>query len=122
MGVGIDVSELRAVGSRLQTASGRVGAKTSAALRKTAYDIEGDAKVLAPVDTGNLEGSISTTITGDGRTGAMTAEIGPTAAYGIYQEYGTSTQPGQPYLGPAFDRRMPAYTAALAQVAAAETL
>lgn len=122
MGIDIDISEVAALGSRLQTAGGRVGAKAAAALRKTAYDIEADAKALAPVDTGNLRNSISTTITGDGRMGVMTVEVGPTAEYGVHQEYGTSTQPGTPFMGPAFDRRVPLYTAALAKIAEAETL
>jgi HK97 gp10 family phage protein len=122
VGISIDVSEVRALGSRLQTAGGRVGSLASTALRKTAYDIEADAKILAPVDTGNLRNSISTTISGDGRFGTMTAEIGPTAEYGIYQEFGTSTQPGTPFMGPAFDRRVPGYTSALADIAAREAL
>lgn len=122
MSIDIDTSQVRALGSRIQTAGGRVGAGASAALRATAYGIEADAKALAPVDTGNLANSISTTITGDGRNSAMTAEIGPTAEYGIYQEYGTSTQPGTPFMGPAGDRRLPLFTEALAQLAARETL
>ena len=113
----IDTSEVRALGSRLQTVGGRIGADASAAMRRTAYSIEVDAKATAPVDTGNLRSSISTTITGDGRFGAMTAEVGPTASYGIYLEYGTSRMAAQPYMGPAFDRRVGNYTAALADIA-----
>ncbi|WP_435744908.1 HK97-gp10 family putative phage morphogenesis protein [Nocardioides sp. SYSU DS0663] len=117
MGIELDTSAVRDLGSRLTTSTGRVGAATSAALRRTALAIEADAKALAPVDTGALQGSISTTISGDGRHGAMAAEIGPTVDYGVYQEYGTSTQAGTPFLGPAFDRQVPGYTAALAQLA-----
>lgn len=117
MGVQLDISEVRALGSRIAASTGRVGAGASAALRRTAYAIEADAKVLAPVDTGNLMNSISTTVTGDGRHGSMTAEIGPTAEYGVYQEYGTSTQPGKPFMGPAYDRQIGGYTEALAQIA-----
>jgi HK97 gp10 family phage protein len=117
MGITIDTSEVRALGSRVKNSGARIGAAGSAAMRKTALDIEADAKALAPVDTGDLQNSISTTITGDGRHGAMTAEIGPTVEYGIYQEFGTSTQPGTPFLGPAFDRRAPGFTEALAQIA-----
>lgn len=120
MSIDIDTSQVRALASRMQSAGGRVGARASAALRLTAYGIEADAKALAPVDTGNLVNSISTSITGDGRTGTMTVEIGPTAEYGVFQEYGTSTQPGTPFMGPAFDRRAPGYTQALAQIAASE--
>ena len=116
MGIEFDYSQVRALGARMQAASGSVGARVSAVVRKTAFDIETDAKILAPYDTGDLRNSISTTITGDGRHGAMTAEIGPTVEYGIYVEYGTSRMPGQPYLGPAFDRRAPSFTEALAQI------
>lgn len=112
----LDVSQARALASRFTSLSGRIGALGAAVLRKTAADIEADAKALAPVDTGALRSSISTTITGDGRGGSMTAEIGPTVEYGIYQEYGTSEQPGQPYMGPAYDRRIGGYADALAQI------
>ena len=126
MSVDLDLSQVRALGSRLESAAGRVGSAASAALRKTASDIEADAKTLAPVASietsgyvgGNLRNSISTTITGDGRFGAMSAEIGPSADYGIYQEYGTSVMAAQPYMGPAFDRRAPGYATALAALAA----
>lgn len=116
MGIDFDASEVRALGSRIKTSSGRIGAKAAAALRKTAFDIEADAKVLSPYEFGTLRNSISTDIIGDGRNGAMTVEIGPTVEYGIYQEFGTSTQSGTPFMGPAFDRRAPGYTAALAQL------
>lgn len=117
MGVKLDTSEVRALGSRIVASTGRVGGLASAALRKTAFAIEADAKALAPVDTGNLMNSISTTISGDGRFGAMTAEIGPTVEYGVYQEYGTSTQSGTPFMGPAFDRNVGGYTDALGKIA-----
>ncbi|MDP9820386.1 HK97-gp10 family putative phage morphogenesis protein [Nocardioides massiliensis] len=117
MTIEFDASQVRALGARVGQAPERVGAKAAAAFRKTVRDIEADAKVLAPVDTGALRGSISSTTTGDGRYGHTEAEIGPTVDYGIYVEWGTSVQPGQPYLGPAFDRRAPTFTEALAQLA-----
>lgn len=118
MGIDIDLSEVRALGSQVAGAGGRLGAAGSMILRRTAAAIQADAQALAPVDTGNLRSSISTTTTGDGRNGTMTAEIGPTAEYGVFQEYGTSTQPGQPFMGPAFDRQIGGFTEALAQAAA----
>lgn len=118
MGIDVDLSEVRAFSSRLATAGVRVGAGGALALRKTAFDIEADAQQLAPFDTGNLRNSISASFEGDGRSGTMTAEIGPTAEYGIYVEWGTSVQPGQPFLAPAFDRRVPAYNEALGILAA----
>lgn len=120
MGAKLDISELVQVASRIESSAGRVGARTSAVVRRTALAIEADAKALAPVaeiDGGTLRNSISTTVTGDGRHGAMTAEIGPTAEYGIYQELGTSVMAAQPYLGPAFDRQIGGYTEAIAKLA-----
>lgn len=110
-----DTSELRLLAVNLHSSAGTVGAKASQAIRKTAHDIESDAKILAAVDTGNLRSSISTSIEGDGRFGSMSAEIGPTADYGAYVEEGTSRMAPQPYMGPAFDRRAPSLEQALGQ-------
>ena len=120
MGINMDISQAVAYSTRLRNAGTRTGARAAQALRKTALDIETDAKILAPVDTGTLQNSISTTISGDGRHGQMAAEIGPTVEYGIYQEYGTSTQPGKPYMTPAFDRRIGPFEASLAKIAEAD--
>lgn len=117
MGVELDISQAVAYSARVRAGAGRLGAAGSAALRRAAYAIQADAQALAPVDTGTLRASISTSIEGDGRFGAMTAEIGPTVEYGIYQEFGTSTQPGQPYLTPAFDRQVGSFQAAVARLA-----
>ncbi|HEY0889369.1 MAG TPA: hypothetical protein VGE38_07150 [Nocardioides sp.] len=126
MGINIDVSQVAALGSRLAGAGGRVGAKASAAFRKTILDIEADAKMLIEaydaVDTGDMMNSVSSTITGDGRTGTMTGEVGPTVDYGLYVHEGTSVMPGRPFLGDAWDRRVPPYTQALAKIAESETL
>jgi len=113
----VDAHEVARFAGRLTRASMRVGASGSAILRKTAFDIESTAKQLAPVDTGLLRSSISTDIGGDGRFGTMTAEIGPTAEYGIYQELGTSRMAAHPYLGPAYDQHIPRYESALARLA-----
>lgn len=113
----IDTSELNALAVDLVRLSGTVGAKAAAALVKTTLDIEADAKVFVPVDTGNLRNSIGHDITGDGRFGVIEAEIGPTADYGVFVEYGTSRMPPQAYMGPAFDRRVPGYVSALEQIA-----
>lgn len=117
MGVHIDVSEVVALGSRIDNGTKRVGAQVSAALRKTALAIEGTSKSLAAVDTGTMRASISTTISGNGNAGSMTAEIGPTVDYAIYVEGGTSVMAAQPFMAPAADQHTPAYTEALATIA-----
>lgn len=121
MGINVDVSEVVQLCSRIETGAGRVGAQASAVLRKTALDIEADGKMLVEaydaVDTGDMMNSISTSFEGDGRNGTMAAEIGPTVEYAVYVHDGTSVLPGRPFMADAFDRRIPGYTEALAQVA-----
>lgn len=85
------------------------------AVRKTAADVEADAKLLAPVDTGFLRNSIGTDMRED--SGGVEAEIGPTAEYGAHVEYGTSRAAPQAYLGPAFDRHAHELETALTQIA-----
>ena len=67
-----------------QIGSGLAGA-VSRAVRKSAFDIEAKAKAYAAVDTGNLKGSITTVIAGDG----MSAEVTANADYAAHVEYGT---------------------------------
>lgn len=114
MGAILDTSQFRAVAARLATAGDRARGRLATAIVKTGYDIQADAQILAPVDTGALKNSISTSVSGS--SASLTVEVGPTVEYGIWQELGTSTQPAQPYLGPAYDRRIPGLTDAIAQI------
>lgn len=100
--MGIDSSGLRELKADLGKLAARAVPAASRAIAKTAHDIEATAKQLAPVDTGNLQGSISSDIK------PLSAEIGPTASYGIYVEEGTSRMAPQPYMGPAADQHTPA--------------
>lgn len=107
--MGADVSQLNRLAVDLGRAGAAVVPLASTVIARTAHDIEGTAKALCPVDTGNLRGSISTTAAG------LTAEVGPTASYGGYVEFGTSRMAPRAYLGPAFDRHAWQLPAALAQ-------
>jgi HK97 gp10 family phage protein len=109
--VSIDTGGLRSLRADLGKAAGQAVSRASQAVRKTAHDIEADAKVNAPVDTGNLRGSISRDIK------TLSTEIGPTANYGRYVEEGTSRMAPQPYMNPAADRRFPQFDAAMDQIA-----
>lgn len=101
----------REFATEMRMTAGRVDRRGAQVIRKTARAIEADAKAMAPVDTGYLRSSISTTFTG------VSAEVGPTAHYGIYVELGTSRMAAQPYLFPAADRHEEAFVEAMAQLA-----
>ena len=107
----IDTSELSALAGDAYSSAGKIAAGASAAMRKTAFDIERTAKAAAPVDTGALRASISTDTT------ATTAEVGPTVKYGEFVELGTSRMGPQPFLGPAFDRHLPEFQRAVGDLA-----
>ena len=109
--MGIDASALRSLKVDLGKASYKATGLASAAIAKTALDIEATAKVLAPFEFGTLKNSISTTIK------PLSAEIGPTVEYGLYQELGTSRMGPQPYMNPAFYKHIPAFNAAMAKIA-----
>lgn len=109
------LDELNTIAVELEAAVGGVGAKGSAVLRRYALEVEALAKVFCPVDTGNLKSSIGPpAITGDGRFGAMSAEITAHANYALYVETGTRSQAPQAFMGPALDRVGPSYVAAVA--------
>lgn len=107
-----DVSELRDLDRDLVKGAAKVEAAAPLVVKKVAFDVERDAKVFAPVDTGHLEGSISTSVEG------LSAEIGPTASYGDFVEAGTSRMHAQPYMGPATEKNTPAFEEALEKLGA----
>lgn len=76
------------------------------ALEAVGLHAEGEAKMLAPVDTGRLRNSIT-----HGVEGTDTAYIGSNVEYAPYQEMGTRNAPAQPYLKPAIMNHLPEYRA-----------
>lgn len=109
----VDISELLKLTRDLRSAGEDIGPKVVIATKKTGYDITRTAKVYAPVDTGFLRSSIGPDFDSDG----LGVTVGPAASYGAFPEYGTSTQRPQPYMGPAADRHVPEYVAALDELA-----
>lgn len=112
--VHIDGSGFHTLAADITAAAANMLPAAEAAVRKTALDIEREAKAFAPVDTGNLRSSIGRDVEVSGD--AIEAEIGPTAHYGIYLEHGTSRMAPHAFLGPALDRATPPFLSAMEQV------
>ena len=114
--MGFDASELRNLAAKLGTIPKAAGPLAQVAVKKTAKDIEGTAKTLAPVDTGFLKSSITTSDLRSVSRDSPSAEVVASANYAIYQELGTSRMAAQPFLGPAADKHSPAFEKAMAQI------
>ncbi|MFC8732178.1 HK97-gp10 family putative phage morphogenesis protein [Luteimicrobium sp. NPDC057192] len=78
---------------------------------KTGQDVQRDARIGCPVDTGNLRASI-----GIDRPTLLESVIGPTANYGRFVEYGTSRAAPQPYMRPALERNTAPFEQAIGQI------
>lgn len=74
------------------------------AVAETAFAIEGNAKMLAPVDTGFLRNSINAE-----SQSRLTWFVNVGAHYGIHQEFGTYKMAAQPFLLPAANRQRPLF-------------
>ena len=83
------------VTSRTKEVSAQFKKAVERGLTAAALLVEGDAKLRAPVDTGNLRSSITHTVSGDRAT------VHTNVQYAPYIEYSTSRMAAQPYLTPA---------------------
>lgn len=75
-----------------------VESKVKNTVNQNVHQMEGQAKMLAPVDTGHLRQSINTELS----NGGMTGEVSTNVEYALFVEYGTSRQAAQPFMYPAF--------------------
>jgi HK97 gp10 family phage protein len=71
----------------LQSAAKATPVEMRAAMTEATLTVESTARSLAPRDTGRLQGSISSRITGGGTS--LVGEIGPSVRYGLFVERGT---------------------------------
>lgn len=116
--VDFDGAEVMALASSFTQSGANIGKLAQVVVRKTALDIERNAKAIAPVDTGNLKSSIGRSdLRTVGQSGALEAEIGPTANYAPYVEFGTSRHGPQAFMGPSLDRMAGPFEEAMTQLA-----
>lgn len=95
--VRIDIDDKR-VKEMLKKMSPAIQQALARFLTKAGLVIKSSAKALAPVDTSNLRGSISSR-----PEGIRQVIIGPNVDYAIYQEFGTKYMKAQPYMRPALE-------------------
>lgn len=81
--------------AKLRKISNDASKEVADRLLEAAFEIESRAKDLAPVDTGRLRASITTTRIEGG------AKVYTDVVYGPFVEFGTSRTPAQPYMQPA---------------------
>jgi HK97 gp10 family phage protein len=102
---------VRVVYNHLPKIAAAIRPAAARAVAKAAFDIEGRAKTLAPVDTGALRGSIAAQKVSD-----LAWRVSVGQEYGIYQEFGTRFMPAQPFLLPAAQAVGPSFLAAMRQL------
>lgn len=68
-------------------------------LEEAGAGMEAEATSIVPVDTGFLQSTIYHNVD----EGSLTLELGATADYSSYVEFGTRRMAAQPYIRPAFD-------------------
>lgn len=100
MDASLDTSQVDRLARDLVLSGARAVGEAIAAVRGTATVVEGLAQAAAPRVSGTLADSMIGT---DYEDGGLVALVGPEAYYGGWVEEGTSHQPPDPYLGPAFD-------------------
>lgn len=101
--------------------------KVGVVVRKTALDIEADAKAHAPIDSGNLQNSIGSNVSGTEGEVFVGADYGPYVEFGHAQQPGRYVPaigkrlvrdfvPGKPFFFPAVERARPGFAAAMASM------
>jgi HK97 gp10 family phage protein len=110
------IDQLNTVVTVLESAAHRSALDAGKVVRAAAHRVEALGKQFCPVDTGNLRNSIGTDFLGYSGN-QVAAEVGPTASYGGFVEWGTHRMAPHAYMGPAADIVAPEFEAAMLSLA-----
>lgn len=110
--MGVGKTDIRIVFNRMPDVRRRAPEQAKLAVRKATFDVEARAKMVVPVDTGNLKNSIRSDFENDGFTGIVSTNV----EYAIYVELGTAKRPATPYMTPAAEAVRPGFIKAMEQL------
>lgn len=100
--MGVTIKGLSGLTAKLNKLDPITRAAMSIGVQKAGLLVEGDAKLITPVDTGALRSSINTG--GSSTATSATATVGTNLEYAPYQEFGTSKMSAQPFLQPSLQK------------------
>ncbi len=100
--MGVTIKGIGSLEAKLKKLDPLTRAAMSRGVQKAGFKVEGDAKLITPVDTGALRNSINTS--GSSTIDSATASIGTNLEYAPYVELGTSKMRSQPFLQPALQK------------------
>lgn len=100
--MGVTIKGLGSLKAKLNKLDPLTRAAVTRGVQLAAVKVEGDAKTIAPVDTGALRDSITTS--GKSTATGAEASIGSSLEYAPFIELGTSRMQAQPYLHPALQK------------------
>lgn len=121
----IDQADIQRTLRRLNRYSGGVVEDVQRATAHAAIEVQKEARIMTPVDTGRLRASITVQRVGNsvsafrsltGRSAMITYQVGTNVEYAKPVEFGTQRQRPQPYLRPAYNIVIPEYKAALKRI------
>jgi HK97 gp10 family phage protein len=111
----VSVITVEAWVNQLVRQPGEMRKEASKVVREAAFLCQRIAIQRAPVDTGFLRESITVggVQGGQVRSGLLSLQVGPEAAYGAFVEFGTTKAGAQPYMTPAAEQAGEWFTEAM---------
>ena len=100
--MGVTIKGLAGLTAKLNKLDSVTRSAMSIGIKKAGLLVEGDAKMVVPVDTGSLRRSIHTEDSSNATS--ATATVGSSLEYAPYIELGTSKMSAQPFLQPSLEK------------------